>query len=255
LPQKTAASTKDDLAKLVRISDLIVLGHLEKSLPDSGNQTRPDYTIVDADVIWGDPLVYLFPQRDMDDPIQFRTGDREAHELDLMADQGKTMIWFLRRSEDNSSLPQYFGVISARKENRVRKYLADNRVILRHAISGSAGGVELILRNATDSDLHVPEIEVKGQIIWHSPGVSLTVHLLDGDGNKAGSIEPLPGQVKLLDAQDWLLLQPGGEQIIRFDISDYYPLASDQAYSIDIIFDEIGSSSLVRGQLPPKSHK
>jgi hypothetical protein len=81
----------------------------------------------------------------------------------------------------------------------------------------------------------------------------LNVHLLDGDGNKVGSIEPLQGQVKLLDAQDWLLLQPGGEQIIRFDITDYYLLVSDQAYSIEIIFDEIGSSSLVKGQSPQKT--
>ncbi|MFC1482024.1 hypothetical protein ACFL6E_07260 [Candidatus Neomarinimicrobiota bacterium] len=256
LPQNAAGSTKDDLTNLVRISDLIVVGRLEKSLPDSGARISQDYTVVDADFIWGDPLAYLFPQRRTDDPVLFRAESQVGSDLDSMATLATTMIWFLRRSDDNSSLLLYFGVASPREERRIRNYLADHNVILRHAVGrDTGGGVELILRNAIDGDMHIPEIEVKKHIIWHNPGVSLTYHLLDDEGNAVGSIEPFHERVKLLDVQDWLLLQPGEEQIIRFNIGDYYPQEYDRAYEFGIVIEEIGSSSLVIGQLPQKSHR
>ncbi len=249
LPQTVSAKKPNKLVTLIRISDLIIIGQLEKGLTDSSIARGQDYTIVEAEYIWGDPLGYIFPERRMEELIRFRSGSREVPQLDAITNKASTKIWFLRRSADKSSPLQYFGVAPINKEKRIRKYLAENSVILRHAVGNLAWGtVELILRNATISDLHIPEVEIKERRIAHSPIVSLTFHLLDADGDNELSVEPIPGQVQLLDDQDWLLLQPGEERVLRFNISDNYPLMDERAYRLGITIDGVGSGTLVIGQ-------
>jgi hypothetical protein len=235
------------IEELVQNSDLIVVGTLDNVSEYSQNGI--DYgegTITVDEVIWGaagpGDLLTLKWQN---------ASNLVCPRVEHRDNQKRTAIWLLIH-EDAVVYATYGRVVDLAERSKVEQSLVKDKVRLRPIGEGSMKGflppnepliVSLVFRNATQNPIAFPGVENNDGRLTLSPGLVLTVR--HGFGNDLTVDKSIPGRVVSSKTLAPIIVPPQQEFSIAIDLREFFVIATDEAYSVNLRAKGFGRESVI----------